>query len=712
MEQVIPFRLGPYEIKSALSGGRSKVYSGYDQNLGNDVVIKFLPFGFLTDSGFRERFESEIRVISLSSMPSVVPIYDIGEEEGQFFLVSRFMPGGSLADLLREGPLSLAEAVSVTSQLAVGLHAAHQRGVLHRNIKPSNILFDEEGAAYLADFGLVRRDGLQTARPVNLIDGAPAYASPEQALGRPDLDGRSDIYSLGAILYEMLTGQSPYISDSLVELAVNNVREPYIDILKLKPGLPIGCTEVVNRAMAKNPEKRYHTAIEFARDLIEKSGIPINLPALEDHSKESLKMKTRQPSSRLRWALTTILLLILLSVGTGFAMRWFSLENARSNLLSAVYFILPSPSAFPTSTLSPHIATPIVALIPTSAPTLSATPTWISIPTSTATDTPVPTITSTPTPVPLVIGMADKIAFIVDGVIWMANLDGSNLTRILEESSPKTDLQWTPDGKGLIYLSKGCHYLLDIEERNGLKPMKLGCFEDFEISPDMIRMVIGGIVEMTNKTNRWRNFIGPYDLTVLHSLNTIPLEETMGGCPYAGGRLTRFSPDSETMAAVFSAPAGVRNMDVIQVYRMRECGEGLDILDSFPGSRFEMGGYSGPNDLPTISDYGWDGDQLFALHGNGINGYGVMVIYNMSKRIASIVNPIDGQCCYQDIQFSPDGQYLLFVYQDARQGKGAEVYYIPYNTLGTGMQYQPLNLPILSSNPKARIEPALREYRP
>ncbi|MFZ1401356.1 MAG: protein kinase [Candidatus Promineifilaceae bacterium] len=266
---MIPKTIGRYRIKAELGrGGMSTVYLAHDPRFERDVAIKLLPLELLHQPTFRRRFEREAKVVASLDHPAIVPVYDFGEEDGQPFLVMRFMTGGSLAERLKQGAISIAESARMMAKLAPALDEVHIHGVIHRDLKPSNILFDQRNEPYISDFGTAKLKYAHT----KLTDtggavGTPAYMSPEQIQGDAELDGRSDIYTLGVILFEMLTGKHPYQTNTPIAVAVKHMFEPVPNLQEMEPNLPTACQEVIVRAMAKQRESRYRTAAEFAEAL-------------------------------------------------------------------------------------------------------------------------------------------------------------------------------------------------------------------------------------------------------------------------------------------------------------------------------------------------------------------------------------------------------------------------------------------------------------
>lgn len=260
--------IGRYQIKSEQGrGGMATVYHAYDPRFGRDVAIKVLPPQFLHDPMFRERFDREAHTIAALEHSAIVPVYDFGEDNNLPYLVMRFMTGGSLASRLRSGPLSLADSAAIIQRVAAALDEAHRHGIIHRDLKPGNILFDQYGDAFLSDFGIAKLTEATAALTGSAIIGTPAYMSPEQARGEPDVDGRSDIYSLGVILFEMLSGQAPYDADTPMGIAIKHILDPVPLIRSINPDLPDEVEGIIARALAKDPNHRFQTAGEMAAAL-------------------------------------------------------------------------------------------------------------------------------------------------------------------------------------------------------------------------------------------------------------------------------------------------------------------------------------------------------------------------------------------------------------------------------------------------------------
>ncbi len=251
---------GRYRILRELGRGTlATVYLARDPTSGQQVALKVLAENVTAAADFEERFQAELQALKALDHPGLVKLVDYGSEGGQYFVVGRYLPGGSLADRLEGRPLLLAEVVPILKRLADALDAAHTAGIVHGDLSPANVLFDLQQRSYLADLGLSHLIA-PAAGPE--LSGAPEYMSPEQAQGGA-VDGRSDVYSLGAILYEMLTGRQPFSADSAFQLLRQHVEQPVPqlgDDMLSRLVLPADFNQVLARAMAKNPDDRYPTA--------------------------------------------------------------------------------------------------------------------------------------------------------------------------------------------------------------------------------------------------------------------------------------------------------------------------------------------------------------------------------------------------------------------------------------------------------------------
>lgn len=373
---MIPEKIDRYEIKSELGrGGMATVYLATDPRFKREVAVKVLPREFLHDPTFRARFEREAQAIASLEHPAIVPVYDFGEEASQPYLVMRFMSGGSLARELKRGLLSLEETVRIMARLAPALDEAHAKGIIHRDLKPANILFDQRGDPYISDFGLARLSEVNATFTGSLIVGTPAYISPEQAQGGGGIDRRSDVYALGVILFEMLTGQLPYTADTPMGLVVKHITEPVPRILKVKPDLLPGCETVIARAMAKERERRFATAGEMATVLekVVKGEVIPPVPVIDEATlilpAEAEATPPPPPVQRPRkrpiwgWIRTSLLALGMLGA--------FLARGSQLPAIVGPVESLASTATSPTPTdLPAHAATSVTPFTPASLPTI------------------------------------------------------------------------------------------------------------------------------------------------------------------------------------------------------------------------------------------------------------------------------------------------------------------------------------------------------
>ena len=269
---------GQYEIEGEIGrGGMSVVYRARDRRLNRPVAIKVLPPELAHDGAIRTRFTREAQMAAQLTHAHIVPIYDVGEQDGLAYFVMAIVHGGNLAALLtREPRQPVEEARRLLSEIADALAYAHLRGVIHRDIKPDNILLDESsGRAMVTDFGIARAMEVSTRlTATGIAVGTPAYMSPEQALGDREVDGRSDIYSLGVLGYQMLTGRLPFSAGNSMALLLKHVSEPPRPIAELRTDTPKSLREAVERALMKSPEDRWPTAASMREALLSDRGGP------------------------------------------------------------------------------------------------------------------------------------------------------------------------------------------------------------------------------------------------------------------------------------------------------------------------------------------------------------------------------------------------------------------------------------------------------
>ncbi len=258
---------GRYQIKSLLGqGGMATVHLAYDPHFKRDVAIKVLPRELLHDRTFHSRFEQEAQTIALLEHYAIVPVYDYGKQDGQPFLVMRYMSGGSLTERLKQGPLAFEQIAIIAERIGAALDRAHKKGIIHRDVKLSNILFDGDGDPYLSDFGLARLSEVSAQLTGSGIVGTPAYMAPEVS-DPGGLTHLIDVYAFGVGLFEMLTGRLPYEADTAIGMLMAHAVKPIPDVQALRPELPDTVQEIIDRALAKDPMDRYQSAGEIAADL-------------------------------------------------------------------------------------------------------------------------------------------------------------------------------------------------------------------------------------------------------------------------------------------------------------------------------------------------------------------------------------------------------------------------------------------------------------
>ena len=683
-----PEKIGIYEIQSELGrGGMATVYRGYDPRFEREVAVKVLPQELLhADPQFRLRFEREAKIIAQLEHSAVVPVYDVGEADGQPFFVMRYMNGGSLSERIKAGVFTIDEAIQILGAIAPGLDEAHSKGIVHRDIKPSNILFDKRGNPYISDFGIAKLSQAQAGNVTgSAIIGTPAYMAPEQAQGI-EIDGRADIYALGIILFEMLTGKQPYEADTPMAVAIKHITDPVPRIRQSNPKLPEGMETIIQKAMAKNKDDRFTTAVEMmdalrevARTITTKlataPALANPVPPIAHTIKADARAVPRQRSFNVMFVIVPVIAIAALAGG------FFLINGNRT----------PAPTTeAPVNTAT---SAPPVTETPTSVREATAVPVVIDSTNTAPALLPTETATATLTPSVPVGGGADKIAFVANNDVWLVNIDGSELTQLTADGGAKNDLQWLPDGEILIYISGLSVKSYNVE--TGVEDIVVNfpsasSFNAFRISNDGKQVMIAVNNEI---------FVVPFSIEIMQDVSKKSDLLALDPCIIPEGKTksalivkeARWSRDDKLVAWLFKGPTGT---DLVSVLDIQDCTPAtIDILDTFPGNRFNPPGFQGG----VMLDFDWDGSSQFVFNTVRRNsGWGELHLYNWETHKPTLtVNPIEKRCCYRDARWSPDGSYLLFAFQDEGLADAAQIllYYVPIGDVAAGANLTPIPLP-------------------
>ena len=485
MQPSEPKKFGRYEIRGEIGrGGMATVYHAYDPRFEREVALKVLPREMLHDLQFRTRFEREAKTIAMLEHPAIVPVYDFGEEEGQPYFVMRYMTGGSLSERMKKGPMTVQEVAHLMSHIAPALDEAHSKGIIHRDLKPGNILFDQFNEPYISDFGIAKLSASQANVTGSAIIGTPAYMSPEQAQGE-GIDGRSDIYGLGVILFELLTGQQPYHGDTPMSVVVKQITDPVPHILDVRADLPPDIEIIIEKAMAKDRNERFQDVKSLSNALNAVArGESLSLGSSDSTVVASARTvaATKRPSQPLPGTVVAKRAQVpqivepvqepvaprrkIGLVGSGIGAAVVSRVHpgcCRVLLFRDKIPFLAAPVPTPTQLVVQASPTAQV-VVPT------PTPDVVSLPVATETACfhryarPEPhTYRSQPL---AAIGGADLIAFLSSKDIWVMSVDGKNPQQITKDRADKQDLQWSPDGKSLTFISGKCIQIRDISGGN------------------------------------------------------------------------------------------------------------------------------------------------------------------------------------------------------------------------------------------------------
>ena len=744
-------RIGRYDIKSLIGqGGMSTVYLGYDPRSQREVAIKVLPPYYLHSTKFRERFEREALMIALLEHPAIVPVYDMGEEEGQPYIVMRYMSGGSLSDKLKRGSIPLRECVDMYLRLAPALDTAHARGVTHRDVKPDNLLFDKYDNVFLSDFGLARlKESIGFA---NISDGSimgtPAYMSPEQIQGDQAIDGRSDIYSMGVVLYQMLCGVVPFSGTTAASVMMMHLVDPVPQIVDMNNTLPNAIQTVLDTAMAKKPDDRYQSVGEFARAIQAvttgvqrrpsakptrvpvkdypktsrvsevtaqktpgsgnhitaqvaqtdhvngtKTPIPEEPPVkqtLDDSSIQAEKLQLDiQASSSGTQPIPLLKQRYLLPV-------WGWLLSGLLLAILSLLVILWTQGILPFSSS-------LDSLLKSNNPQAQSTSVSQTIGTVTASSQ-----------FPIILGQADKLAFIKSSDIWVSNLDGSDRTRLTTDGNPKSNLHWSPDGQSVVYTSGSCINLVGLQTREELT---ITCFSSisaisaFDISPDGQQVALG-LAETSL-------YLLPYTQLFNLQQESLPADiQSIAQCsyfaPYDTGetiKAVKWSFTESHLALLLSAFVDGNFRDEVAVYDFSQCVASPTLVQEIlPASfLFTLRGYYEYSEISSLSLNG-NGQLLINGYANN-TGFGDLHLYNLLQDKSQELAP-NGTCCYRDAHWSPDGTYLFYSYQP-EEGGDIRLFYVPSAEIsqpGETMAALAFPADFLDGN-QGPLQPALRTVR-
>jgi serine/threonine protein kinase len=432
-DELIGQMLGKFKILEEIGRtAMSTVYKAWFASLEVYVALKVLAPHLATKPTAVRRFHQEARRAASLQHPNIIHIYDVGTESGQHYFAMKYVEGQSLKEKLRSAgrPLNIRDALAVFHQVAAALEHAHGEGIIHLDINPNNVLLDVSGAVYLSDFGISQSpkesDDSTPAVPV----GTPGYSSPEQVLAQ-NVDARSDIFSLGILLYQMVSGQPPFISETTVGYAWRIVHQEPRPLREINPRVPVSLEKAILKALSKDPKQRYQHVAEMIRDVERAQPTTKLLGRLSNGMRAgSSDLSALSP----RWR---NVLAVAGGMGTGLLI-----------LLCAAILVLQRPGIMPPLVAQSSV-TPTLTLAPTSTSAGGETG-----PTTDAA-TPVSTLNSGPPPATPAVG--GRIAFVSnrDGnnEIYVMNADGSGVKRLTINQADDASPSWSPDGTAIVFVS-------------------------------------------------------------------------------------------------------------------------------------------------------------------------------------------------------------------------------------------------------------------
>ena len=447
-------QLGGYEILEEVGrGGMAVVYKAWQPSLERFVALKVLPEYFGHDPQFLARFHREAKTAARFNHPNIVYVFDVGEDHGIHYIAMEYLDGGSLRDRLVGGDFGLAETQGILEQVASALDYAHARGLIHRDVKPGNILFTADGRPKVADFGIARPTGEARLTQTGILMGTPEYMAPEQAEGRT-VDYRADLYALGVVLYQMLTGRVPFRRTTPHATLHAVIYEAPTPPRQVNPGLPQALEDVVLRALAKRPEDRFQRGLDMVAAL--------------RAAQAGRRMPAAPPSSARRrrtliWAMVAAALALVSLLGLLLVLTAGDEPGGDAGLLATTSLAGAHPlSPTPPSTAAPVLETTTAATSPILPPAVTlVTPASASLP---ASPTALPATATLPlpatTPQPATVKPDPRFGRLAfssnrhgNNEIYSVRLAGGNPKRLTNNSADDWLPDWTPDGERIAFTS-------------------------------------------------------------------------------------------------------------------------------------------------------------------------------------------------------------------------------------------------------------------
>ena len=598
MDNLIGQTLAQYQILGEIGrGGMAVVYRAYQPTLERYVAIKVLPQQFTFDREFVERFLREARAAAKLNHPNIVTIHDVGHADGIYYIVMEYLEGPSLTDLLRQQRALLSQqAAQIVAQVASALDYAHGQGFVHRDVKPGNILLGAGDVAKLTDFGIVKAaEGTRLTQTGTLL-GTPEYMSPEQAKGL-EVDHRSDIYSLGVVAYEMLTGRVPFSGDTMAVLHAHVYEQPDLR------SLPAGVQGVLGKVLAKDPRQRYGSATAFAQAL---ERAMAGVPGRKWPVGPPTQVVLPRPTPGWVWglgAVAAVAIVMLLALAFG------KHQAAPAGVISTL-------SPYLTQAFQPTCTPEVQEVMPMA--TLSPTPT----------DETVAFSISTPTAVP---GPSGKIAFdsYRDGnwETYVMNADGSGLINLTNNPAGDGDPTWSPDGRHIAFDTDrdGNWEIYTINaDGSGLTRLTFDSADDDcpTWSPDGQRIAF-----KSNRDGNWEIYV----------VNIVDLSVTNLTNHPSDDRVPAWSPDGTHIAFVSE-----RTGDW-DIYVMNSDGSGLVNLTNHP-AKDSFPAWSPDGSCIAFHSYRDDNAEIYVMHADGSNP--IRLTHNMADDWGP--------------SWSPDGLWIAF----------------------------------------------------